>query len=428
MRGIADLDTRRRTWRERRVREWIASLPLAEPARALSLLARSVRALNASPMDPSTRIALLCCYEEPARNLAAALQGPRGDGQRVLLAALHSEIAQGYQTALASADVSREGRRCATRGALRQLTEVMLAAFRAYVPTPPGLWRRIHALFRNDELLGEEVEQAYVQALLLGLSDPYALPVGGIDVVHQVVALLAPAAVLNPTQGFAIAFEADRVVEARGAAALYLDTAPVLADLARWRKDLKVHRRLPEALAPFVLPALAERLFGLLQRSWYSGPRRRLPRVRLGGERLVCHDLATLRRCAGLGSGQQFVDLDRPFNPGLAAAVRLSTWRVRDAGRGGLWLSTHELSGAPPLPGAWIGIKDPHGDGEWRIGSVRWLKRARPHEYAIGVQILGDMQARAVLRAGFPTATRPPRLWPAAAAGVGGRLVRTGDA
>ena len=406
MKGIVDLDLRRLSWRERRVQEWIAALPTAEPLRALGLLAQSVRALNSSVMDPATRIAILQLYEEPTMNLAMVVSSPNAEGG-VLGATLHSEIAQGYQMAL-TPELRPELWQQAALGALSHMGEVLRAAYRNYVPAPPGLWRRIHALFRTAEPTTKAMEQAYVAILLLGLADPYALPVGGVDTVYRVIAEIGHYAVLDQAEGFAIIVGTDKPADLTATSGtFYLDAGPLLAEIARLRSALHTRKELPARLASFLLPDLADRLFLSLSEAWRPGSRRKSLRIRLSGERLVCQGLPALQRLISeTPHSHNYVDLgtgDRDPNAAATrsstALPRLTTWTVRDAGRSGLWLSVQHLAGSPPGPGTWIGIKDPQREGLWRAALVRWLKRSRPHEYAIGIQVLDDAQTETVLSA-----------------------------
>ena len=396
------------SWRERRLKAWIDALPTAEPGRALALLGQSVRALNATLLDPVTRIALLRHYTLSAADLTAVLARPGSAHAAAGLATtLHSEMAQGYQMAL-TPELPADERRMAVAGAISGLAGVLRAAYRGYVPAPPGLWRRIHTLFRAAGAPTLELERLYANVLLMGLSDPYALPEGGIDAVWGLIAEVGDRAVLNETAGFAIVPEADRAADpADREAPLYLDTGAVLSELARLRDDIRARRPLPPRLAARVLPDLALRLCASLGETWRPGVRLRSLRVRLRGERLVCQGLASLRRLrADDRFRQDFVDLDVPWGRAEATAAnergaglpRVTTWTIRDAGRSGLWLSCQDLEGPPPIPGTWIGVKDPSGSGHWLAATVRWLKRARPREYAMGVAVLAEAQTEAVLR------------------------------
>ncbi|MHB8253116.1 MAG: hypothetical protein ACYDEV_05335 [Acidiferrobacter sp.] len=415
MKTIADLDARRLSWRERRIRAWVRALPTAEPVRAVGLLVQSVRALNSSVLDPATRVALLACYEEPTMNLAIALLKPQAESAgAALVTVLHSEIAHGYQMAL-SPELRLDLRQQAVLGALSQLGGVVRAAYRAYLPTPPGLWRRVHTLFRAAGSATESIERSYVAILLLGLADPYGLPAGGIDVVWRIIREIGHYAVLNDAIGFAVAADADRAAEPAGTeGAIFLDTGSLVAEITRLHARLRADKSLPTYLAAFVLPSLADRLFASLSETWRPGPRRRSPRVRLSGERLVCHGLAALQQLAsGDTAHERYVDLDGVWESGSACPVTsevsaslppITTWKIRDAGRSGLWLSSQNLVDPPPAPGTWIGIKDPERDGQWRVAVVRWLKRSRPREYAMGVEVLDEAQTSTILRAS-PKAT-----------------------
>lgn len=412
MKGMAVREAGRPSWRERRLQEWLAALPAAEPMRALGMVAQSVRAVNAAVMDPTLRIALLGRYEEAAMNLVSALCKVRGGCSGASLVTLmHSEIAQGYQMALIP-ELGAERRQQAILGAMRQLGEVVRAAYRAYIPAPPGLWRRIHALFQAADTPSDTLSDVYIGILLLGLADPYALPLGGIDAVGYIIQELQDRAVLNTAHGFAIIPDRDGAGDATATkAGLFLDTEPVLLELATWRAQLESRGTLPPALARNLLPTLADRLFSVLGESWRPGPKRKSLRVRLSGERLVCQGLPALRRLRGAEADKRsFVDLDKVWqesdgqreslSESLVGLLPVRMWTIRDAGRSGLWLSCQELDIAPPAPGSWIGIKDPQGTAPWQAAVVRWLKRSRPREYAVGVELLGEAQTLAILRIG----------------------------
>ncbi len=402
------VERRRLSWRERRLVAWIATLPAAEPGRALALLAQSVVALNRVLLDPSIRISLLRHYESSANDLAGVFARPGLAGSLAGTATtVHSEIAQGYQMAL-SPELPAEWRLIAVEGAMRSLAEVLRAAYRVYVPAPPGLWRRIHALFGSVANPTLDLERLYIGVVLLGLSDPYALPAGGIDAVSRIIGEIGERAVLNDVSGFGLVAGMDKPAEPVATEAkLFLDTTSLLSELTRLREDLRARRPLPPRLAANVLPDLALRLCAMLGETWRPGPRRRSLRIRIGGERLVCQGLPALQRLrAGDAPAHHFVELDIPWGGARAPSSedldptlpRVTTWTIRDAGRAGLWLSCADLDGRPPAPGTWIGIKDPSGGGAWQAATVRWLRRSRPREYAIGVALLGDAQTETILR------------------------------
>ncbi len=402
------VERRRLSWRERRLMGWIAALPAAEPGRALALLAQSVVALNRVLLDPPTRISLLRHYESSANDLAGVFARPGRAGSLAGIATtVHSEIAQGYQMALGP-ELSAEWRLIAVEGAIRSLAEVLRSAYRVYVPVPPGLWRRIHTLFGSVANPTLDLERLYIGVVLLGLSDPYALPAGGIDAVSDIIAEIGERAVLNDTSGFGLVAGADKPAEPVATEArLFLDTTAVLFELTRLREDLRARRPLPPRLAANVLPDLALRLCAMLGETWRPGPRRRSLRVRIGGERLVCQGLPALQRLrASDAPAHHFVELDIPWggarapsaSDGESTLPRVTTWTIRDAGRAGLWLSCADLEGRPPAPGTWIGIKDPSGGSAWQAATVRWLRRSRPREYAIGVALLGEAQTETILR------------------------------
>ncbi len=389
---IADLDVGRPSWRERRLEEWLAALPYAEPARALQQLGHSLQALNATVIEPALRVALLGRYEDPIRELAMALRRPGVSGdQFVFLTLVNSEMAHGYEMAIVP-EVRGEEVRRAVLGALIHVSEVVRCAYRAYLPVPPGLWRRIHQLFGGAGAdPGPAILAAYKEIILLGLADPYALPSGALDPVAALISQYATLATLPAAEGFRIEPLADAPARLGGGAlkAYYFDSRALVAEVGRLRTALRVRGALPPVWANRVLPDVAEQLLTALAASWLPEPHPRSARVRLSGERLVCEGFTALH-AAVAETKRRYVDLDTVWQD-PRGAVPVTHWRIRDAGRSGLWLSSGGTSfqGRAPRPGSLLGIREPGGRTPWQAARVRWLKRTRPREYAIGVEILG---------------------------------------
>lgn len=398
MTEITEPSLKRLSWRERRVQEWVAELPAAEPERALAQLAHSVQALNTSAIEPIDRIALLRHYEGPVMNLVAAARR-RSESTASLAITVYSELAQGYAMAL-TPDLRPAMRQRACIGALQSLGELVRCAYRGYAPVPPGLWRRIHRIFQEGGSNPSPLlEDAYKAVLLMGLGDPYALPSGGVDRVAAVIEHFGHMAELSTFHGFAIHPTQDtpaaplRETEEAG---LYLDTTRLLQEINRLRAGLRERRTLPAEFAGTMLPTVADQIFSLLADAWVPGIRRRSLRVRLSGERLVCLGFAALRDVVANPDEVpvHYIDLDSPLTadiePALSGSLpNVTTWQIQDAGETGLWLTTRGPGLTPPRPGMLIGIKEPGPEGAWQAAVVRWLKRSRPQEYAIGVQVLG---------------------------------------
>ncbi|MDA8389174.1 MAG: hypothetical protein M0Z76_00240 [Gammaproteobacteria bacterium] len=390
---LTDLDVGRLSWRKRRLEEWLGALPLAEPARALQQLAHSVRALNKTVTEPSVRVSLLGCYEESIRNLAATLRRPGVPADRIaFLTLVNSEMAHGYEMAIGLGGRPDVHARAAL-GALVHLGEVVRCAYRSYLPVPPGLWRRIHALYGSVEPETDgAIDAAYKGIILLGLADPYALAPGAIDLVTALIAQVGGLAVLPAASGFRIEPLNDTPARLGGGAlkAYYLDTRPLIAEVGRLRTALRERGALPPVWTHGVLPDVAEHLLAALASAWRPEPQVRGARVRLSGERLLCSGFTALHAVAGRKDARHYVDLDTAWQDG-GRSVPITRWRIRDAGRSGLWLTSGGTSfeGRAPRPGSLVGVCESMGPGIWQAAVVRWLKRVRPREYAIGVEILG---------------------------------------
>lgn len=380
---------------------------------------------------------------------------PRQKQLADFLLELQREMAYGYKHVLEGYRRERRpweqaGFALATERAIRFLGECLLRAYHVYMPAPVGVWREIHGLYRYAEGCDgadaalpapggtETIARRYLQVLMLGLCGPYQLPQNECLQVDAFLARWAHKAELtpylagiDPTGHFLLDLDADhpatpfpRDVPLRDAPALRAVNAIELARtvhgfIARLQKG-EPARALGlgfDCAGPACIDTLRRmlRFWGLAGRRHFSRRRQHQP----------------LSLCVGLPAIHFFASGQQPFTPpaaGPAAPERAvqapdrasleaearqgeapgaitgeffridNRWVLRDESAGGLALSRHADVGLPIRVGDLIGIHNP-GTGQWRIGTVRWVKSPDVKRVEMGVEMLAP-QAR-------PLAVRP---------------------
>ncbi len=207
--------------RRRIVAQWLAGLPLAEPARAAGLLRDRLIAVNRLPLDPAQRLRFLEQVQAPAASLVDAVESgvigrelpltPKGLRLAGQALGLLNELATGYKIVVADVlPVRARGERKLLAGAIHgaafQLGRILLNGYNTYSPPPRGTWRQLHRLYHlasRAQLSRQRVrgpargslgtiEDVYKHALLLALSDPYRLRRAEAGPVYGAVARWAP--------------------------------------------------------------------------------------------------------------------------------------------------------------------------------------------------------------------------------------------
>lgn len=444
-----------------RTRAWLDALPMADSASVAQQLYQALYTLNRMALDAHERLALMELYRGPVAATSDSLQfhfahlslplRPRIKQLADFLVQLHMEMAYGYKHVVQAGLRARrpaedEGLLLAVERAIRYLGEVLLRSYQVYMPSPPGVWREIHGLYRFAEGHGAaavplpddtSVAHRYLQVLMLGLCGPYQLAQ---NECHQVNAFLARWAHkaeigtgvegVDPLGRFLLDLEADhpavpfpRDVPLRALPSLRVVNA---VELARQVHDFIV--RLQKGASPRRL----ELGFDCVGTACVDTLRRMLRFWGLAGRRHFTrrHTRQPLSLCAGLNAIHFFVGGQRPFAPlpvpasaaenaaqppepeALAAEERSapspeanppseifrvdSRWQVRDESAGGLSLARSGSIGLPMRVGDVLGIHNPSAN-QWRIGAVRWVKSPDPQRLELGVEMLApSAQAVAV--------------------------------
>lgn len=254
--------------------QWLASLPLLNvQASAASVLDQLVQ-LNASELDVKTRYQLLQHYQHTVLELARIIQPEQANPQKQdvattrqqlgFLTALQLELLNGLKLCLCHYEQARFvfGRRPIPdllADLLAGYLSLMWTCYRAYMAIPDGAWRELHAVFKFATTKGlvdwsERGKEAagsllalYKEALLLDLVDPRAFAVPEQTQVRQILRRHLTHATLKRLQdvaaardGFLVLLDQDlppalpyQEVSPESGVAIWLDTAPLLAQLQR---------------------------------------------------------------------------------------------------------------------------------------------------------------------------------------------------
>ena len=432
--------------RPKQVKAWIESLPLAQPLDAAKQLAAHLASINRSKIDLDDRIQILDSYRAVATTVLEELEaiyakatlplGPRARDALVLARALAFELAAGYKIAIAE----KSGKRMAF-GAKKQLPVLFLrameylghelrASYKSYSGVPPAVWHEMHQLYlaaENENLASgpadaetkATVADAYCEALLLSLTDPYRLVHGEADrIIAQIRALrglvtLGQARPGTPPGGhFLVPCDTDKPPkpllsandDTGGANWRLLDTN-ALVEKMRARKLAHETGNVSQTLSRSVSPeALA--LMGKLILLWGSPPKRAYRRDPME---------TSVAICAGLKSVSHFVSLEPTGAPaGEAAAIRagitipllsvpddeaskafpVHEWDVVNQSEGGVKVRRASDTLQPLMVGEVVALKFV-GRARWSIGVARWITQLDEGGMEFGVQFLSTA-ARAV--------------------------------
>jgi len=324
----------------KRVREWVASLPMANLGQAAKLVFEALVEVNRLETGVDERFLFLEAIRDPVRTLSEALEGrfvdqtyplPRRE-QKVaaLTRAFQEGLALGYKLVVQQLLDSQPSFRrlfqssqmCTSlHRALRHMGQVLLHCYQVYAPYPENTWREVHHLYQvaadircvsrqiRDEhysLIDESTAgDAYKQVLLLALAGPYRLRPGEVLTVYTALERLASHCALAPIgdhsdhpQGlFAIQVDSDQqpdYLQLRSGQnqgmAWVLDTTSLgsvlRSQLARLQHSEHPHVKppadLPESMSGELLHQLMSSWGMMTERQFERAPRQARAEVALG--------------------------------------------------------------------------------------------------------------------------------------------------
>ncbi len=443
---------------EKAVREAVAALPLANPAQAVSEAGQLLDGMLAAGGSGGERIAALAHLRAPVESLCRGIEQQLGGESHPLppASAERAAMALRLQWQMARNQAKGLHELCAPAGklprfrgklaaaaavaALTHAYEALVWSYRQYQAPQAGTWRLVHALYLFGCELGIAdlaVRQpladgiplspraAYLQALLLALSNPYRFSLRELKEAGGVIECVAGQCGLmraDRADGAGIHIDTDGdagpgyVVEERPAAGLLvLDVGPA-ARIFDERIAL-----LPQGSDVVVLPqpgaGVVHTSAGFLRRlqaNWAPAER--------GHERLPARhalDLVIGMHALhyALAGNQDFATFIRDVHGEAITVGRhelASSWlassdsarsrmfrgEVLDQSEGGYRIRLQESEGARLRIGEVIGLSpltDVPEDRDWMVGVIRWLRLEDGHEW-LGVELLNRTARAAGVR------------------------------
>jgi hypothetical protein len=433
----------------RATRDFVAHLPLANPAQAAREVGAMLETMQATIWPVGERIEALEVLRATVASLCEGIEQQLGVESHPLPAAkeklvetahaFHCGLARNYALALhelctPDGKLPRFKGKPAATAAVRALTHLgtmMQWSYRLYRTPPPGTWRLLHALHRFAQQVsvadrpvtdalpdGAELDatQAYSHALLLALSNPYRFSARELRDAWLLTRCFAPYCALGPAAGAAIAVD-ENSDNGPG----YVPEERVLAEDDIFALDLAPLMRFLEdhaALRPPGADRLSFRQRGgqnvevaitflhRLRSSWMGAAERGFLRMGAGHALDAVIGLHAVHFVlAGNHDFGAFMQRVRGSTIALSSGESAAAWTANaDASRPQVWsaqvldqsLGGYRLqlqSGGSALRirvGEVIGLSPAAEDGEsqeWMVGLIRWLRTDETGVFA-GVELL----------------------------------------
>ena len=421
--------------RPKQVKAWLASLPLAQGLEAATRLVAHLSSVNRAKIDLDARVEILESYRATASTVLDELDaiygkatlplGPRAREALALARELAFQMAMGYRLAISDTIAKR-----IAFGAKKQLPALALHAmeylgrelgssYKSYSPVPPEVWKEMHHLylFAEKEGIASEVADgetkatladAYCEALLLSLTDPYRLVHGEAERIlaqarglRALVTLGQSRPATPPGGHFLVPCDTDRGPkpmlsandDAGGPNWRLLDTNP-LVERMRARKNAHETGNVSQTMSRAVSPETLA-LLGKLVALWGNPPKR--------ASRRDPSD-TSVAICVGLKSVSHFVSLETHAPPpgqaeALRAGITIPLLAVPDDETSRAfpvheWDVVNQSDGGVKVRRVASALKF-IGQPRWTIGVARWITQLDEGAMEFGVQFL-SAAARAV--------------------------------
>lgn len=426
--------------RPRNARRWIESLPLNVTFQSGRNLREYLAAINRTQVDVDSRLEIIEACHAAATPILVELESmygsaslPLGPAPRSALGLareLWTELALGYRIACVESGqklfATRKHLATLLLKAIRCTTSRMYAAYKSYTPVPVGTWAELHELYLcAEELLlarepaegGGNIVDAYVDALLLSLTDPYRLAPGEAERVLKLLADFRGLATLGETRPptppgghFVVPCNTDKPAkpsigkhdDTGGPDWRLLDANPIVDRLRTRHAQLEIAK----AVTQVKNSASNYELLGKLIRLWGDPPKRTSRRDPGQSTVAISMGLDGVGHFVGL---QARLDLERE-DAGLRQGITMPLvplpldsqseplpifeWDVVNESKGGLRVRRLDPTPQPIAVGEVAGIKMP-GKAYWAVGVVRWVTVFEDGGMEFGLQYLAA-KARAV--------------------------------
>ncbi|HHJ15532.1 MAG TPA: hypothetical protein ENJ80_02430 [Gammaproteobacteria bacterium] len=204
---------------DRRLKQWLASLPVLNTGESLRKVLAALEPLNEQRLDSERRLRLLKLYRASIKDLYDAAEPVRlrqqslsrrqrqeavDNVERLCLA-----VANGFKIVIKEMhaagvrDTARFGQ--VLRWAVQQLSAALLHSFRFYRPEPPFVFLELNQLYclarhhglhettgaRNGDAAGHSLAAIYQAACLLSVADPFSLEEGQAEAYFQALLQVA---------------------------------------------------------------------------------------------------------------------------------------------------------------------------------------------------------------------------------------------
>jgi hypothetical protein len=421
--------------RPKQVKAWIEALPLAQSVEAARKMADHLAALNRARIDLEARLQILDAYRPFAATTLEELDAiyskaalPLSTRARDALTQarrLAFEMAVGYRIA-----INEKSGKLIAFGAKKQLPGYALrameylgaelrASYKSYSPVPPHVWHEMHHLYLYAEKEGFAAEpadaetkatvaDAYVEALLLSLTDPYRLVPGEAEKIIAQIRGLRGLVTLGQKRPdtrsgghFLVPCDTDRAPkpalsandETGGPNWRLLDANPIV-DKLRARKlaidSGNVSATMSRAVNPETLV-----LMGRLMTLWGDPPKRAYRRDAMDTSVAICVGLKSISHfiaheaeveAEAIKAGITIPLLAVP-NDEVSKSFPVFEWDVVNQSEGGVKVRRVEATLQPVAVGEVVGIKF-LGRARWTIGVVRWITQLEEGGMEFGLQFL----------------------------------------
>lgn len=429
---------------EKSVRDAVAALPLANPARAVPAVEQVLDGMLATTWRGRERVAALAHLQKPVATLCAGVERQLGLEAHPLpsASAERAEAAQRLESKLADSYAWSLHELCAPEGkvplfkgklaaaacvaGLQHAAQVLVWAYRRYQAPPAGVWRRLHALYAFaatsgltdqacavDESGGTaSARTVYAQALLLALSNPYRLSTRELQEAIAVIGCIAPTCRFARAEGsIGVDTHADAgpgyVVDERlgaGTEVMAFDIEPAKAALAGCMAGVSAGAGTVEVPQPGGGVATTVAFLQRLQAGWAAAPRNH---ARLAAAHTLDAMVGMHALHFALAGGVDFATFIRRVHGEAITVGRhelASAWlsgsdvvrphavrgEVLDQSEGGYRLRLDGADGVRLRIGEVIGLAPPVEEGgqrDWMIGVIRWL-RIEADGDLLGIELL----------------------------------------
>ena len=447
--------------RPKQVKAWIDALPLSQSMDSARKMAAHLAQLNRSRLDQEARLAILEAYRAPAATALEELDAvyskvtlplaPKAREALMIARDLAAELAMGYKVTLVdksggllNAFASKKGLPGQILRAIEYHTALLRASYKSYTPVPPGVWRDLHQLYLHAEQ--EKVERevvdaetkstvfdAYCEALLLSLCDPYRLVQGELDKIlaqartwRGIVTLQQSRPATRPGGHFLVPCDTDRTpkpiispTEDTGGPNWRLLDANPIVDKLRAKKQAaesgNVSATMSKQLGPEGLAML-----GRLITLWGDPPKRAYRRNPADSTVAICVGIKAVGHFVAfeprMDAKQEAEALKKGITMPLMALptddasqpIPVFEWDVVNESVGGLKVRRMGATQQPIGVGEVVGVKL-MDRSRWTIGVVRWITVFDEGGMEFGIQFLGSMAKPVWVQ---PTITSAPQAKP----------------